>query len=60
MKRTIPRVILSDNDLAWKGMQAASDFLSGSTVIDENGVFEAVMDEIVSLPVQKNVALSAL
>ena len=48
----IPRVIFSDDDLAWKGMQAASDFLSGSTVIDKNGVFEAVMDDIVSLPVQ--------
>ena len=48
----IPRVIFSDNDLALKGMQAASDFLLGSTVIDENGVFEAVMDDIVRLPVQ--------
>ena len=36
----IPRVILSDNDLALKGMHAASDFLSGSTVIDENGVLK--------------------
>ena len=48
----IPRVIFTDNDLALKGMQVASDFLSGSTVIDENGVFEAVMDDIGSLPVQ--------
>ena len=48
----IPRVIFSDNDLTLKGMQAASDFLLGSTVIDENGVLEAVMDDIVSLPLQ--------
>ena len=48
----IPRVIFTDNDLALKGMQVASDFLSGSTVIDDNDIFEAVMDDIGSLPVQ--------
>ena len=48
----IPRVIFTDNDLALKGMQVASDFLSGSTVIHENDIFEAVMGDIGSLPVQ--------
>ena len=33
-------------------MQAASYFLSGLTVIDENGVFDAVMEDIVTLPVK--------
>ena len=42
----------NDGDLVLKGMRAAADLRIGTTINDEEAVFRAVMNEVVSLQVQ--------
>ena len=43
---------VDDGDIVLRGLNAASELLTGVTIKDEDTVFHAVMDEIISIQVQ--------